>query len=175
MYNGPCNYLNQNKLIYSNTFCDQKGHSTSHAFLQLIGQITDSFNQNNFTLGAFVDLSKAFEFLSIEILNKETKKTILILIYKPPNEYFSVCETLLKPILEKKTNIKNFVLADDFKMNLLVPENNKKFQNFANLRIQYSMIQTINKPTRVTKNTATAIDYIIKNPNFNKEFKSDIV
>ena len=60
-------------------------------------------------------------------------------------------------------------------MNLLDFENNKKFQNFANSMFQYSMIPAINKPIRVTKNTVTAIDNIITNLHFNKEFKRDIV
>ena len=39
----------------------------------------------------------------------------------------------------------------------------------------FSMIPTINKPTRVTKHTATAIDNIITNCIINSDFKSAIV
>ena len=40
---------------------------------------------------------------------------------------------------------------------------------------EFSMIPTINKPTRVTKHTATAIDNIITNRIINSDFKSAIV
>ena len=37
------------------------------------------------------------------------------------------------------------------------------------------LIPTINKPTRVTRNTATAIDHIITNSVINAEFKTGII
>ena len=40
---------------------------------------------------------------------------------------------------------------------------------------EFNMIPTINKPTRVTKYTATAIDNIITNCIINSDFKSAIV
>ena len=40
---------------------------------------------------------------------------------------------------------------------------------------EFSMIPTINKPARVTKYTATAIDNIITNCIINSDFKSAIV
>ena len=38
----------------------------------------------------------------------------------------------------------------------------------------YGMISTINKPTRVTANTATAIDHIITNVIIDTDFKTGI-
>ena len=40
---------------------------------------------------------------------------------------------------------------------------------------EFSMIPTINKPTRVTKHTATAIDKIITDCILNSDFKSALV
>ena len=40
---------------------------------------------------------------------------------------------------------------------------------------EFSMIPTINKPTRVTKHTATAIDNIITDCILNSDFKSALV
>lgn len=48
-------------------------------------------------------------------------------------------------------------MVDNFHMNLLDFEQNKKVQNFANIMFSYSMIPIINKPAYVTKKTATAI------------------
>ena len=38
----------------------QKGHSTEHAIAQLADQIHELFENDNHTLGVFIDLSKAF-------------------------------------------------------------------------------------------------------------------
>ena len=70
---------------------------------------------------------------------------------------------------------KLFFLGGDFNINLLDFETNKKVQSFVNLMFQFSMIPTINKPTRATKQTATAIDNITTNCIMNSGFKSAIV
>ena len=48
-------------------------------------------------------------------------------------------------------------------------------QNFVNLMFRHGLILTINKPTRVTRNTATAHDHIITSTVKNDEFKTDII
>ena len=50
-----------NKKIYSIQFRFQSSHSAEHAILQLANQIHESFENNIYTLGAFIDLSKAFD------------------------------------------------------------------------------------------------------------------
>ena len=40
---------------------------------------------------------------------------------------------------------------------------------------RHGLIPTVNKPTRVTRNTATAIDHIITNSIINAEFKTGII
>ena len=86
----------------------------------------------------------------------------------------------MKPFLKKSfqivlqlTNL--FFIARNFNINLLDFETRKKVQSFVNLMFEFSMIPTINKPTRVTKHTATAIDNIITNCIINSDFKSAIV
>ena len=59
-YNQLYEHLNSNNIIYKKQFGFQKGHSTEHAILQLVVQISNSFEKNLLTLGAFNDLSKAF-------------------------------------------------------------------------------------------------------------------
>ena len=54
-------------------------------------------------------------------------------------------------------------IARDFNLNLLDYENSKKVKDFLNLIYQSSMTLTINKPTQVTRKTATAIDHILTN------------
>ena len=116
------------------------------------------------------------ESLSIEILNSQTGSIIFNVICSPPDSHLNVCETFFKKILSDSTTVnKTFFLAGDFNINLLDFETNKKVQSFVNLMFEFSMIPTINKPTRVTKHTATAIDNIITNCIINSDFKSAIV
>ena len=49
----------------------------------------------------------------------------------------------------------------DFNINVLNYEYNRKVKNFFDLMYQRNLTPTINKPTRVGKNSATAIDHII--------------
>ena len=54
-------------------------------------------------------------------------------------------------------------------------ENNKKVEKFLNQIFSHNIIPTINKPTRVTRNTATAIDHFITNAVVDTQFKSGII
>ena len=47
----------------------QEGHSTEHAIVQLVDQIRNSFESKQYTLGVFIDLSKAFH-LSKQLIIK---------------------------------------------------------------------------------------------------------
>ena len=62
-------------------------------------------------------------------------------------------------------------IASDFNMNLFDYENCKKVQEFLNLVYDNSIIPTINKPTRVTRQSAAAVDLILTNFSINFDFK----
>ena len=68
MYNKLYGYLLKNKILYNKQFGFQKSNSTEHAIMQLSDQLYDSFNENKFTIGVFIDLSKAFDTVDHEIL-----------------------------------------------------------------------------------------------------------
>ena len=51
-------------------------------------------------------------------------------------------------------------------INVLEYESNKKAQHFLSSMFQYNMIPTTNKPTHVTRDTATAIDHIVQSRRF---------
>ena len=54
-------------------------------------------------------------------------------------------------------------------------EYNRKVKSFFDLMYQRNLISTINKPTRVGKNSATAIDHIITDYVFSFDFKTAIL
>ena len=55
------------------------------------------------------------------------------------------------------------MIIGDFDINLLDIDKNKRVQSFVNLMFRFEMIPTRNKPTRVTRHTAAAIDHVFTN------------
>ena len=105
--------------------------------------------------------SDAIECLCIEILKKHSKTLILNLSYRSPQGDTTLFEKHLQDLLWRHDVCKKEVLmTGDFNINLLDFENNKKVQSFVNLMFPCGMIPVINKPTRVTRYTATAIDHM---------------
>ena len=61
VYNRVFKYFTDNSFFYKKQFGFRNKHSTEHAILQLVDDIYNSFNQGKYTLGIFIDLSKAFD------------------------------------------------------------------------------------------------------------------
>ena len=108
--------------------------------------------------------TKNVESLSTELISKNSKNTFLPTIYRHPDGDFKAFSTFLKDVdsISLKSN-KLFYASRDFNLNVLDYNKNEKVTQFLNLIFEYGFVPVINKPTRVTKNTATAIDHIITN------------
>ena len=61
IHNRSYKYLTDQKIFHPQQFGFQKDHSTEHAILQLVDQIYKAFENDNYTIGIFVDLSTAFD------------------------------------------------------------------------------------------------------------------
>ena len=70
---------------------------------------------------------------------------------------------------------KLFYAIGDFSLNVLDYSKNEKVTKFLSLIFEYGLVPVINKPTRVTKNTATAIDHIITNSLLHRTINTGII
>ena len=97
--------------------------------------------------------------LCVEIINKKSKNILINTQYRQPTRNCNEFEAYLNTFLAKsKTTDKTCFLVGDLNLNLIV-----------NLIFQHSLVPIVNKPTRVTKNNATLIDYIITNSFMDQE------
>ena len=113
--------------------------------------------------------------LSLELSSDNKRSTFVNVLYRRPNCKIEPFETFLVKHLSsvQKAN-KDLHIAGDFKLNLLDHESNKKVHHFLNIIYRNGMTPTINKPTRVTRTTATAIDHILTNSFNDRNFKTAI-
>ena len=71
MCNRLYKYLLRNNLLYEKQYRFQASNSTEDVVIQLISKIQDAFNENRYTLGNFLDLTKAFDTVDQGILLKK--------------------------------------------------------------------------------------------------------
>jgi hypothetical protein len=68
------NHLELNKLLYDHQYGFQKGKSTEHNLTHVTNYIFNALNDKNFCIGLFLDLRKAFDVCSHDILLRKLKK-----------------------------------------------------------------------------------------------------
>ena len=102
MYNRLYKFLLENNILYQKQFGFQSAHSTEHVIPQLVNQITEAFIQGKYTLGIFLDLSKAFNTVNHNILLEKLKT-------------YGIQSENLKWFRSYLSYKKQFILFDDFK------------------------------------------------------------
>jgi hypothetical protein len=68
------NHLQINKLLYKNQYGFLRGLSTEMNLLNVINFVSSALNDNNYCIGVFLDLKKAFDVCSHDILLKKLAK-----------------------------------------------------------------------------------------------------
>jgi hypothetical protein len=67
-------HLTANDLLYQHQYGFLPNRSTEQNLLQIVNYISDAINSNMYCVGVFLDLKKAFDVCSHEILLKKLKK-----------------------------------------------------------------------------------------------------
>ncbi|XP_065660400.1 uncharacterized protein LOC136084231 [Hydra vulgaris] len=108
MYNRLYKYLSENKILYNNQYGFKKNHSTDHAIVELVKHISNGFNSDCYTIGVFIDLSKAFD-------------------TPPENSEFKRCKCAINIFIHINFLLKTkFAVRYQIKINLLETFNNEK-------------------------------------------------
>ena len=105
------------------------------------------------------------------------KKSVLVgVVYRPPNTNLSDFNSRLEGILQllKKENKLVYIMGD-FNVNLLGIDTHPASSDFLNLLYAYAFFPLINKPTRVQNDTATIIDNIYCNYDYNEKLVNGIL
>ena len=71
IYNRLYSFFSENNNLYKKQFGFQKQHSTDHTIVYLVNKILKSFENNYYTLGVFIDLTKALDTVNHNILLKK--------------------------------------------------------------------------------------------------------
>jgi hypothetical protein len=68
MYNRLLSYLDAKKILTQNQYGFREKHSTYMALLSLVDDISEEMNNKNYSIGIFIDLSKAFDTINHKLL-----------------------------------------------------------------------------------------------------------
>ena len=74
MYDRLSSYVNKAKLIHPSQYGFQQGHSTFMALLDMEEKISKAIDNNEYSIGIFIDLAKAFDTVDHSILLKKIGK-----------------------------------------------------------------------------------------------------
>ena len=68
MYNHLINFINKHNILYKYQFGFRKRHSTHHAIITLVDNVSTALDRGNVVIGYFLDLKKAFDTMNHSIL-----------------------------------------------------------------------------------------------------------
>ena len=116
------------------------------------------------------------ETFPIEIENKNLKNILISAVYRPPRGNQSkFLEEIEQVVHNSKHSTKSFFLVGDLNLNSLDYASSTPVKNFFNLAFENGIFPVINRPTRVTWASATAIDHILTNTIMDQDLQNGII
>ena len=136
------------------------------------------YSQNlKFNVRDGIDIfNESVETLSIEILSKKSRNIVIAVVYRPPKGNNKLFKDFCKDFLNKQemSNKAAFLLRD-FNLNALDYDTKEVVKSFSNLVFQNRSLPLIQRPTRVTRTSTTAIDYVLTNRVLENKIQSGII
>ena len=106
MYKRLVDYINKHNILTSRQYGFRSKHSTNHAIIELVDKITKAIENNEFTVGIFLDLSKAFDTVN--------HSTLLKKLY-----FYGIrgkCHSWIEDYLSKRKQIVKYIEVRSFEM-----------------------------------------------------------
>ena len=106
MYKRLVDYINKHDILTSRQYGFRSKHSTNHAIIKVVDKITKAIENNEFTVGIFLDLSKAFDTVNHSILLKK--------LY-----FYGIrgrCHSWIEDYLSKRKQIVKYIEVRSFEM-----------------------------------------------------------
>ena len=100
IYNQLYQYFNDNELLAEQQYGFRAQHSTEYAAIKLFDHISKEMDSGNTPTALYIDLSKAFDTLSIDIILQKLK-------------YYGVMGTELRLLTDYLTNRKQYVVYNN--------------------------------------------------------------
>lgn len=108
-----------------------------------------------------LSIERQFEVAAITFQSESLSKIILIGLYRPPLGDFNIFLNNFHELLQQIHRTK-FIIIGDFNINV-INKSDPKVKSFQNLLDSFNLKWEINSPTRVTSQSATAIDNVVSN------------
>jgi hypothetical protein len=117
----------------------------------------------------FID--RIFESIMVEIEFSRNQKIVVGSLYRPGNhpvltpkdQFTQFCDLLTNLFDNMNSSSKKFFIFGDTNIDVLKYGSNTEATDFIDLIFSHGVVQTVNKPTRVTNVSATLIDHVLTN------------
>ena len=104
------------------------------------------------------------ECLTVEVVLKKSPNVFVSCIYRTPgSSIVKTIDAITKMLHEVKNKRKNIILCGDFNINLLNYNFHSGTKEFVDELFSYGLYPVINKPSRITEDSATLIDNFFVN------------
>ena len=117
------------------------------------------------------------ECITVDIALKNGRHCIISSMYRPPNSDIPVFLASYNSLVcaMKKENPKGIIIGLDHNLDFLKSDKHCTTNDFIQNNLDFGLIPTITRPTRITKTSATLIDNIIVSQNLCGSFVSSVL